>query len=488
MIGLLATFLIIIVCTSLATLVVTRAWDYFPSRLAVLVIAVLVLMNILTTLRAQTSDPSLIYMFLSMSYLTLAVLSLLLLLLFSALFLPEWWSGSRPIRWIALPYIFAFVMLVVDLFGGTGQIVDGLRMVNGVYRFNSVSPGGPLMLNFFTIGWLVELGILGVAFWRERRVRLPIVLLFVALIIAVVANVLQASIRIELLRGFSNLLSSLPLTLALAYAVLRTRLLTPTRAALDLAIEGMSEAVLVLDATERIVYINRSAQLLGFSLQQPLDAVLPGGNGGNGALTSSQPHTLAGHRVILSRTPLADIEGNPIGALLLGRDVTELEQRNEQLACERSRLAAAVQQLEAEKHERMQLAALVRELALPALPVLDGVLVLPLVGSFDTERQADFIPVLLASIQREHARHVLIDLTGLPAIDAEGAAALLQSVHAADLLGARCTLVGVRPQIAQALVELGLPLDGVDTSATLQQAVQREIRRHAARRAVAQAR
>jgi rsbT co-antagonist protein RsbR len=116
------------------------------------------------------------------------------------------------------------------------------------------------------------------------------------------------------------------------------------------------------------------------------------------------------------------------------------------------------------------------------------VLVLPLVGSFDTERQADFIPVLLASIQREHARHVLIDLTGLPAIDAEGAAALLQSVHAADLLGARCTLVGVRPQIAQALVELGLPLDGVDTSATLQQAVQREIRRHAARRAVAQAR
>jgi anti-anti-sigma regulatory factor len=331
----------------------------------------------------------------------------------------------------------------------------------------------------------VQLVILGVAFRREQRVRLSITLLLTALLIAIVANILQASIRIELLRGFSNLLSSLPLTLALGYAVLRTRLLTPTRAALDLAIEGMSEAVLVLDATEHIVYVNPSAQALGFSPQQPLETILPVADS---ALQSSQPYTLAGHQVILSRTPLADIEGNPIGALLLGRDVTELEQQNEQLACERSRLDATVRQLEAEKQERLQLAALVRELALPALPVLDGVLVLPLVGSFDAERQADFMPVLLANIQREHTRHVLIDLTGLPVIDADGAAELLRSVDAAALLGAQCTLVGVRPQIAQALVELGMPLDGLEASATLQQAVQREIWRYAPRRTAAQAR
>jgi rsbT co-antagonist protein RsbR len=64
----------------------------------------------------------------------------------------------------------------------------------------------------------------------------------------------------------------------------------------------------------------------------------------------------------------------------------------------------------------------------------------------------------------------------MPLLDTAGAAGLLQGVRAAALLGARCVLVGVRPEIAQSLVPLGVPLSELTTAATLQQAVLNELR------------
>ncbi len=109
------------------------------------------------------------------------------------------------------------------------------------------------------------------------------------------------------------------------------------------------------------------------------------------------------------------------------------------------------------------------------IPVLEGVLVLPLVGEFDTVRAGEFTATLLQGIERERARLVLIDITGVPLLDTVSAQGLLTGVRAAALLGARCVLVGVRPEIAQALVALGTSLDGLATAANLQQALWSEL-------------
>lgn len=108
-----------------------------------------------------------------------------------------------------------------------------------------------------------------------------------------------------------------------------------------------------------------------------------------------------------------------------------------------------------------------RALSLPVIPVIEGVLVMPLIGDLDAVRASEFTSVLLKAIER--ARIALIDVTGVPVLDTVGAAALMQATQAAALLGTRCILVGIRPEIAQTLVALGVPLGTMTTAATLQQ-------------------
>jgi anti-anti-sigma regulatory factor len=185
---------------------------------------------------------------------------------------------------------------------------------------------------------------------------------------------------------------------------------------------------------------------------------------------------LGARQIEFSVAPVADTRGRLQGTLLLGRDVTEVLERSAQLERERQRLAATVRELEDEQAERAQLAATVQELSLPLIPVLEGVLVLPLIGAFDSARIAEFTSVLLEGVERERARLVLIDITGMPLLDTHGAAGLLRGVRAAALIGARCVLVGVRPEIAQSLVSLGVPLAELAIAATLQQAVRDQLR------------
>src|SRR5436309_15680010 len=85
----------------LATFVATRAWDYRPARLFVLLVAVLIVLNLASFMRIQATEPRTAYAIATISSIMLAALDLLLLLVLSALFMPEWWKGSRPIRWIS---------------------------------------------------------------------------------------------------------------------------------------------------------------------------------------------------------------------------------------------------------------------------------------------------------------------------------------------------------------------------------------------------
>ncbi len=113
----------------------------------------------------------------------------------------------------------------------------------------------------------------------------------------------------------------------------------------------------------------------------------------------------------------------------------------------------------------------IRELSAPVLPVLPGVLVTPLVGAIDEARAAVFVSNVLHSIERECAHHVIFDITGVPLVDTQVARMILQAAEAARLLGAQVIVVGIRPEVAQTVVGLGVALERMRTFANLQQAI-----------------
>jgi rsbT co-antagonist protein RsbR len=114
--------------------------------------------------------------------------------------------------------------------------------------------------------------------------------------------------------------------------------------------------------------------------------------------------------------------------------------------------------------------ATIRELSAPVLPVLPGVLIAPLVGAIDESRAAVFVANVLHAVERERAQQVIFDVTGVPLIDTQVARMILQAADAVRLLGAQVILVGIRPEVAQTVVGLGVALD-MKTYADLQQAI-----------------
>lgn len=113
----------------------------------------------------------------------------------------------------------------------------------------------------------------------------------------------------------------------------------------------------------------------------------------------------------------------------------------------------------------------IRELSAPIIPVLPGVLVAPLIGAIDSARAAIFTTNILQMIERQHARQVIFDITGVPVVDTQVAQILIQAADAARLIGAQVMIVGIRPEVAQTLVGLGVAMDQLTAYADLQQAI-----------------
>lgn len=121
-----------------------------------------------------------------------------------------------------------------------------------------------------------------------------------------------------------------------------------------------------------------------------------------------------------------------------------------------------------QRAEHEQLRTTIRELSTPIIPVYAGILVLPLVGAIDSQRAAEVTERLLEAIAMEQAETVIIDITGVSLIDTSTANHLLMTARAAGLLGSRVVLVGIGPEIAQTIVQLGIELQGLTTLANLQ--------------------
>lgn len=98
-------------------------------------------------------------------------------------------------------------------------------------------------------------------------------------------------------------------------------------------------------------------------------------------------------------------------------------------------------------------------------------LVMPLVGALDSARLAQVEEQALERLEASRARRLLLDITGVPSVDAQVAQGLVRVVQAARLLGARATLVGIRPEVAQSIVNLGLDLSHIHTESDLQSAL-----------------
>jgi anti-anti-sigma factor len=125
---------------------------------------------------------------------------------------------------------------------------------------------------------------------------------------------------------------------------------------------------------------------------------------------------------------------------------------------------------------RAQLDATVRGLSSPIIPVLDGILVMPLIGVIDSQRAAMLMETLLRGVEQYRATMVILDVTGVPIIDTQVARALLDAARAAKLLGTQTILVGLRPELAQTIIGLGLDLTALRTHGDLQSGVSYALR------------
>ncbi len=110
------------------------------------------------------------------------------------------------------------------------------------------------------------------------------------------------------------------------------------------------------------------------------------------------------------------------------------------------------------------------ELSTPVVKLWDGILALPIIGTLDSARTQVVMENLLQAVVATNSKYAIIDITGVPTVDTLVAQHLLKTITAARLMGAECIISGVRPQIAQTIVHLGINLEDVITKAKLSDA------------------
>jgi rsbT co-antagonist protein RsbR len=117
------------------------------------------------------------------------------------------------------------------------------------------------------------------------------------------------------------------------------------------------------------------------------------------------------------------------------------------------------------------------ELSTPVVKLWDGILALPLIGTLDSQRTQVVMESLLQRIVETSAEIAIIDITGVPTVDTLVAQHLMKTVTAARLMGAECIISGIRPQIAQTIVHLGVDLKDISTKASLADALALALKR-----------
>lgn len=156
--------------------------------------------------------------------------------------------------------------------------------------------------------------------------------------------------------------------------------------------------------------------------------------------------------------PLHDVQGQVYAVGAFAFDVTAQKQ------AEAERASLQQQVIDAQRDA-------LRELSTPLLPIAPGVLVMPLIGTMDSQRTQMVMEALLSGVAQHQAHLAILDITGVQMVDTQVAQALIQVAKAVRLLGAQVILTGIQPRIAQTLVHLGTDLAGIRTHGTLQSGI-----------------
>jgi rsbT co-antagonist protein RsbR len=172
-----------------------------------------------------------------------------------------------------------------------------------------------------------------------------------------------------------------------------------------------------------------------------------------------------------TRLPRTLPDDHPFGALFLA--VNEMV---ESLQKEKERSATYQRDLEEKLATIERQRAAIRELSTPIMEVWDGVLCLPVVGVIDTTRSAEMTDALLRAVVEKDVACTIIDITGIEVMDTRTADHFLRMAKAVRLLGARCVLTGINPNIAQTIVHMGVDLTGIETHRTLRDALQHYVK------------
>jgi rsbT co-antagonist protein RsbR len=181
--------------------------------------------------------------------------------------------------------------------------------------------------------------------------------------------------------------------------------------------------------------------------------------------SEEQISTAAGEvrHFLTTRFPLTDTSGAVTGVCAIATEITERKRATEE------RTALQLQVIEAQR-------AALRELSTPLIPLAEGVLVMPLVGTIDAARAEQILQTLLDGVSAERARVAILDITGVKIVDAQVASALIRAAHAVRLLGAQVILTGIRAEVAQTLVQIGTELGDLTTRSTLQSGIAHAVR------------
>lgn len=157
-------------------------------------------------------------------------------------------------------------------------------------------------------------------------------------------------------------------------------------------------------------------------------------------------------------------------------EIGDLQRAFNQMAANVRENRAAIEQRSAELESSLaaqqQLLDTVKQLSTPLLPVMDGVVILPIVGHIDTQRADHIMHTLLHGVAARRARVAILDLTGIAMLDTHVLALLMQAVRATELLGARVLLAGFSAAMAQVIVEQGVTLGEIHSYRDLASALE----------------
>lgn len=254
--------------------------------------------------------------------------------------------------------------------------------------------------------------------------------------------------------------------------VIERNRLTRRLALMSAVAESSEQMMLAVDGEQRVIYANpcslqlsgmAEARMIGASLDQIFDlteahrlSIERGAAAGTPVRfeTSARRANADGFPVQLTISPLKT-DSISRGLVVVAADISERKQAE----AERLRLQGEV--IEAQRQA-------LQELSTPIIPIMNQIIVMPLVGGIDTTRSQDIMRSLLEGISQYRAKIAILDITGVPIVDSGVAEHLNHTMQAAKLKGAYTIVTGVSDAVAEAIVDLGIDWSGVETLRDLQ--------------------